>query len=282
MSWAFKILEHLGVREVIWCFLVLQSLWAVSLFFSGFSFYLRMKRNLSASEQNLVFLSSKFSTAEKPGMPTSIDLRTLKRNDSIIDQLARFIIEKEPSLEGAYLKARSIYDLLDAGRVRVGGILARTATLTGLAGTLVGVQEALKVYAGSPSGNSGIIAGFETALTTTLFGVMTALTAVAATRFLIEQRLEQAKSLMDSLLLHYSTYLKEKNKGGKNERIKDSPRPGNFRGMGRSDQHDRHNNVDNACSNDHPNALHGSNDAFAGIVRQGRFSKLEGYDGFVV
>ena len=81
----------------------------------------------------------------------------------------------------------------ERGAIRLCSFLARTAPLAGLAGTLVGIQEALGEFAltGDPQ---SVIGGFATAIQTTEIGVFVAITALITSRLLWEPPLKRRTS----------------------------------------------------------------------------------------
>lgn len=96
--------------------------------------------------------------------------------DAVVDYL------KEPGAEHAGIQAIVSLHVcrLERGAIRVCAFLAKCAPLAGLAGTLVGVAQALSHFSQQPDNPQPVIQGFATALGTTLAGIAVSFVSLGA------------------------------------------------------------------------------------------------------
>jgi len=191
------------IEFAVWGVLIAESIIAAAMLLSGLSFRFRS----AAARKSLAGQGREY-------------LRRLGQIRTVNDRDVRWRFEdfchlmaERPEHDGdaqvvcCLLARRGGYDAVEAtvglhiGRLERGVIclcsfLARTAPLAGLAGTLVGIQQALGMFASTGDPQS-VISGFAVAIETTLIGVLIAMMALSTSRLLWEPPL---KRRMDQLL----------------------------------------------------------------------------------
>lgn len=192
---------------LIWSILGAESILALALLISGFCLRAREKRRAKSAREVARHYSSMLSlngAARDPAwaMQCIKDVRSKATVDEdCLSGLMRYML-------GHRVRTSEIQALIDVeigradrGAIRLCGFLARTAPLAGLAGTLIGVQAALSAFATNRTDPGLIVAGFSTALQTTLAGVVVAFVCMGASRLLIEPSLKRTAMAIFDLVM---------------------------------------------------------------------------------
>jgi biopolymer transport protein ExbB/TolQ len=189
---------------LIWAILGVESVMALALLISGFFLAAREKKRVKSTIQVAgdysLMLSLDGATRDPVrAMECFKDLENEVSADSgCLAGLTKYML-------GHRVRADEMQSLIDVeigradqGAIRLCGFLAKTAPLAGLAGTLLGVQAALSAFSTNRTDPGLIVAGFSTALQTTLAGVLVAFMCMGTSRLLIEPRLKRtALSIFD-------------------------------------------------------------------------------------
>ncbi len=96
---------------------------------------------------------------------------------------------------------RQLLGLTDNGARSLAIFLCKTAPLLGLAGTLIGISSALAAFSADAGSPEPIIAGFATAMGTTLWGILIAFAAIFSSRVLWQPAIAQTEAAISQLLL---------------------------------------------------------------------------------
>lgn len=192
---------------LVWGILGAESIVALALLISGLCFRARERGHARTARTVAECYASILDLDGMAGEPEQAmrSLRHLRsevgEGDDCISGLMKYML-------GNKISAGEIQALIDVeigkadrGAIRLCGFLARTAPLAGLAGTLVGVQAALSAFSTNRTDPGLIIAGFSTALQTTLAGVLVAFMCMGASRLLIEPWLKRTAMVIFDLAM---------------------------------------------------------------------------------
>jgi biopolymer transport protein ExbB/TolQ len=182
---------------LIWGILVAESVLGLALLISGLVFRSRQKQSVRSAARKAEYYASMLAsaaTAEDPAKGAAC-LKGVQRAASAASDCLSNLVALMLAHRVTVSEVQALIDAeigkADRGAIRLCGFLARTAPLAGLAGTLVGVQASLSAFSVNRTDPGLIIAGFATAVQTTLAGIVVAFMCLGASRLLIEPRLKR-------------------------------------------------------------------------------------------
>ncbi len=173
-----------ALEFTFWAILLIESLLGFACLLAGISFWWKARKNRT----DAITLASTALNDVKAIAGTEADWKNESQRAVLIDRCRSELAKREdgfgrvlhclftPKAEQAGIEALIGLHVhrLERGAIRLCGFLARTAPLAGLAGTILGVQQALNAFAANPGDTDAVISGFATALGTTLVGIVIA------------------------------------------------------------------------------------------------------------
>ena len=176
----------------IWALLFGESVLALALLVSGISWRLKGQRaGRQAMATGRSYLSRLRGALHAGTGKAALQAKNAIRADAshktdAISSISRQLVARDLGQDEVDVLISLHIGKLERGAVRLCGLVARTAPLLGLAGTLVGVQMALSAFAQSATEPQLVLEGFATAILTTLAGILVALLCLATSRLLWE------------------------------------------------------------------------------------------------
>jgi len=173
---------------LIWAFLFGESVLAVALFLSGIGWGVRgrllIREAMDSGRRTLnqLRLALKKGTAKAARQAKKAIRADLSRKTDAMSLISRHLVTRELGQDEMEALIGLHIGNLERGVVHLCGLVARTAPLLGLAGTLVGVQMALSAFARNSTEPQLVLEGFATAIGTTLVGILVALFCLATSR----------------------------------------------------------------------------------------------------
>lgn len=189
---------HTIMEYGIWTALIVESILALSLLFSGFGHRLRerggaaRRKNLATRYRRSIQVATKTGglDAVRDALAAISDSARCRRDE--ISRIVHHILSSGTDLASIEAMVAIHIGRLEKGAVRLCAFLAKTAPLLGLAGTLVGMQACLSAHSTvSESPKQAISAGLGTAMNTTLFGIVVAFMCVLTGRLFWEHSLKR-------------------------------------------------------------------------------------------
>lgn len=123
--------------------------------------------------------------------PQQLLQSVLHRLGKEIDGLIGIMLSPKLSLDEVQADIRLHLAKHERGKLRILNLLIRTAPLAGLMGTLTGVSAALSAFALNPNDPRVVLAGFATAINTTLLGAAIACLAMFTAKLVVEPQLDR-------------------------------------------------------------------------------------------
>ena len=192
----------------IWALLFGESVLALALLVSGIGWRWKGRRAgrqaMAAGQRHLNRLRVALNAGTgKAARQAKIAIRADASDKAdAISSISRHLVARDLGQDEVDVLISLHIGKLERGAVRLCGLVARTAPLLGLAGTLVGVQMALSAFAQSATEPQMVLEGFATAILTTLAGILVALLCLATSRLLWEPLIRKTMhDLMEMALM---------------------------------------------------------------------------------
>lgn len=174
-----------GLSFLVMALLMAQSIFALGLLFQAIvSSRIRRPKLIRAIKERTSMLERR--STEQNGSSKKDKRRVVSESqEPAIDELIH-ACRQDNSTQPLMIAALCdrLIRMVDGGARSYAAFLSKTAPLLGLAGTLLGISEALMSFSGDSSSQNLIIRGFAIAIGTTLWGILIAFAAMFASRLI--------------------------------------------------------------------------------------------------